>query len=145
MDKKFDVDSKGRFYFKQFVSTTLDEEVAEMFGTGTIIVILPNVPIIAASLQELSKYPGEEEVLISPFEAFELVNKTENKLFFKSSRSQDFIGNQNLKCQDESPVELTTQHSVNIKHIFQPKRSTGPSVSGTLHGFILVALLASWF
>lgn len=143
MDKKFDTDSKGRFYFKQFVSTTLDQEVAEIFGTGTIIVILPNVPIIAARLQELSKYPGEEEVLISPFEAFEFVNKTDNRLYFKSSRSQDFIDNRDLKCQD--PLELTTQRTLKTKYQFQFNNSAGSVVTGILPGFVFVSLLASLF
>ena len=90
LNRDFVVNVTGRFYFPTFSSTSLNRNVAERYGNETTMQFLPNVPKMAGKLRGLVKYEFEEEVLLPPFEAFEVINKTGTIIYLKSSDIQDF-------------------------------------------------------
>lgn len=92
LNKNFVINATGRFYFPTFSSTSLNRNVAERYGNETVMKFVPNVPKLAGRLKGLVKYEYEEEVLLVPFEAFEMINKTGTIIYLKSSDTQDFFG-----------------------------------------------------
>ena len=102
LDKNFTINATGRFYFPTFSSTSLNTNVAWRFGNETIMQFLPNVPKMAARLKGLVKYEDEEEVLLSPFEAFEMINKTGSTIYLKSSDTQDFYAQSTSRSSTHS-------------------------------------------
>ncbi|XP_058673725.1 NAD(P)(+)--arginine ADP-ribosyltransferase 2-like [Ammospiza caudacuta] len=61
--------------FGQFTSTSPRKEIALHFGTDTIFKVHT---CHGVDIQQFSMYPGEEEVLIPPFEIFEVIKVTRN-------------------------------------------------------------------
>ncbi|XP_063013940.1 NAD(P)(+)--arginine ADP-ribosyltransferase 2-like [Melospiza melodia melodia] len=71
--------------FGQFTSTSPRKEIALHFGTDTIFEVHT---CHGVDIQQFSLYPGEEEVLIPPFEIFEVTKVTRNgKMTWISLRS----------------------------------------------------------
>lgn len=101
LKKVFTINAKGRFYFPQFVSSSLNESVAKWYGNKTRVLYV-EVPKIAANLEGLTEI-REEEVLLSPFEAFEVINKTGNAFYLRSSDVQDFIVRSSAKSIEAWP------------------------------------------
>ena len=84
-------------HFTQFVSTSLDLGVAEQFGNGTLIRIKTNDLKQGALLYGLVKFEIEREVLLSPFETFDVINQFQQEhrtiINLKSSSSQQLLSN----------------------------------------------------
>ncbi|XP_066427400.1 NAD(P)(+)--arginine ADP-ribosyltransferase 2-like [Molothrus aeneus] len=59
--------------FGQFTSTSLRKEIALRFGSDTIFLVLT---CHGVDVRQFSKYPTEEEVLIPPFETFQVTQVT---------------------------------------------------------------------
>ncbi|NXT77434.1 NARE ribosyltransferase, partial [Zapornia atra] len=101
--------------FGQFASTSLDKKCAEWFGMGTIFSVETcyGVPI-----EDFSKFAGEQEVLIPPFETFEVtsVSHKGNSASIEL-RSQGVHSNYNCElvrekqCKDQ-PCDFSAGQSV---------------------------------
>ena len=87
LNKRLSINTNDRFYFSQFVPTTLSNEDATKTGFETTLVF--TLPRLAANMDGLTK-EGEQVVLLSPFEAFEVVGRTDDTVYLKSSDTQDF-------------------------------------------------------
>lgn len=87
LNKRFLINTTERFYFTQFLSTSLSKEDAARFGSKTSLIFI--IPKLAANLNALTQ-EGEQVVLLTPFEAFEVVRRTEDTVYLKSSDAQDF-------------------------------------------------------
>uniref|UniRef100_A0A8C3QMR4 NAD(P)(+)--arginine ADP-ribosyltransferase n=1 Tax=Cyanoderma ruficeps TaxID=181631 RepID=A0A8C3QMR4_9PASS len=68
-DVKFKAQPGQRVRFGQFISTSLSKKTAERFGRDTIFQVHT---CHGVDIQQFSNYPNEEEVLIPPFETFEV-------------------------------------------------------------------------
>ncbi|XP_037984891.1 NAD(P)(+)--arginine ADP-ribosyltransferase 2-like [Motacilla alba alba] len=68
-DVHFQARSGQKVRFGQFTSTTPRKEVALLFGKDTLFEMQT---CHGVDIRQFSKYPGEEEVLIPPFETFEV-------------------------------------------------------------------------
>ena len=82
-----DVKKGAEFYFREFISTSLKESVAQGFigenGTLMIINIKNNgsngFPNYCYNIKDISMFPGEDEILISSHCCFEVNNMKRNK------------------------------------------------------------------
>ncbi|NXB71069.1 NARE ribosyltransferase, partial [Donacobius atricapilla] len=72
--KRFEARRGDTVRFGRFTSTSLKEIAAECFGTGTIFQVHT---CHGAGIQEFSYFPFEQEVLIPPFETFEVTKVTQ--------------------------------------------------------------------
>jgi hypothetical protein len=119
-----------RIHFKQFVSTSTERRIAENFGRSTFMIFEPPISIIAAPVQNLSHFPFEAEVLISPFEAFELTRREGNTMYFRSAKKQELLDNDLLSCTD-----LTSPH--------HPLNSGSAVLATVFVPYLLVAMVTS--
>ena len=82
------------FYWSNFTSASLSREVAKEFADQTIVFKSCS---FGARISSLSAYPGEEEVLILPFEQFRKTRSTsierQDVIFFYSTPSQPLLRN----------------------------------------------------
>ena len=84
---------KSPFHFKQFTSTSFSEQVAKGFSETKKLqkfVLGPNS--LAAKIASLSELPFEQEILVSPFQAFQFDKEDEKYVTFNSH------GDYNFKC-----------------------------------------------
>ncbi|XP_066059230.1 erythroblast NAD(P)(+)--arginine ADP-ribosyltransferase-like [Chamaea fasciata] len=75
-DIHFKVRRGQRVRFGQFTSTSLSSKIALQFGTATIFQVHT---CHGVDIQQFSNYPWEEEVLIPPFETFEVTQVTRDR------------------------------------------------------------------
>ncbi|XP_039947347.1 NAD(P)(+)--arginine ADP-ribosyltransferase 2-like [Hirundo rustica] len=73
-DIKFKANKTNRVRFGQFTSSSTSEKVAKGFGQGTLFKVHT---CHGVDIQGFSKYPEEEEVLIPPFEIFNVTDVNE--------------------------------------------------------------------
>ena len=66
-----------KFYWPQFTSVTLSKKVAEHFTDASNTILRFSSCVYGARICDLSTFKTEDEVLISPFEAFHRINKLE--------------------------------------------------------------------
>ncbi|XP_037982894.1 NAD(P)(+)--arginine ADP-ribosyltransferase 2-like, partial [Motacilla alba alba] len=74
-DIRFQAQKGRKVRFGQFASASPHKEVALHFGTDTIFEVYT---CHGVNIQKFSMYPGEEEVLIPPFETFEVTKVIRN-------------------------------------------------------------------
>ncbi|KAM4908006.1 NAD(P)(+)--arginine ADP-ribosyltransferase 2-like [Sylvia borin] len=74
-DIHFKAQRGQRVRFSQFTSTPLRTEIAQKFGTDTIFQVHT---CHGVDIHQFSMYPQEEEVLIPPFETFEVTKVTQD-------------------------------------------------------------------
>lgn len=96
----FNID-RSPIHFTHFVSTSLDLDVAEGFGNDTLMLIKTNDLKLGAMLHGLVKFEIEREVLLTPFETFDVISSFEHyddqndywrsTINFKSSPNQQFL------------------------------------------------------
>lgn len=82
-----------RIFWKAFASTSRSEKQASEFGNKTKIEFEPNAAQYGAKIQDFSKFPDKEEVLVSPFEIYDVLkSEADNKqtMRFRSSQRQVF-------------------------------------------------------
>ncbi|XP_041331486.1 erythroblast NAD(P)(+)--arginine ADP-ribosyltransferase-like [Pyrgilauda ruficollis] len=90
---RFQAQRGQRVRFGQFASTSLSEPVALQFGTDTIFKVHT---CHGADISQFSVFPGEEEVLIPPYETFEVTEVTrDGKMTWISLRSTGTSSNYN--------------------------------------------------
>ena len=63
------------FYFREFISTSLSQNVAENFGPYILIITLYGKGF--KGVENVSIYPGEREVLIEPYSKFRITKVTD--------------------------------------------------------------------
>lgn len=80
-----------RIFWKTFTSTSLDQRIAEYFGSATTIVFQGRASVYGARIRNLSLIEVEDEVLIPPFELFDYLKADDQTFYFSSSKSQDLI------------------------------------------------------
>ncbi|RMB90890.1 hypothetical protein DUI87_32723 [Hirundo rustica rustica] len=68
---RFKVKKNDKVRFGQFASSSMSEDVAQDFGQDTLFKVHTCQGV---DIQEFSKYPKEEEVLIPPFEIFSVTD-----------------------------------------------------------------------
>lgn len=82
-----------RIFWKAFASTSLSEKQAFEFGNKTKIEFEPKAAQYGAKIQDFSKSPDKEEVLVSPFETYDVLTSQANNnkiIRFTSSERQEF-------------------------------------------------------
>ena len=75
-----DIKKGTEFYFREFISTSLDKNVAKNFlgGNGTLMTIIiknngsNGYPNYCCNIKDISLYPHEDEILISSHCCFEV-------------------------------------------------------------------------
>ncbi|XP_037984182.1 erythroblast NAD(P)(+)--arginine ADP-ribosyltransferase-like [Motacilla alba alba] len=96
-DVRFQARRGQRVRFGQFTSTSPHKEIALHFGTDTFFEVHT---CHGADIRQFSMYPGEEEVLIPPFETFKVTKVTRNgEKTWISLRSAGTFSKYNCKWQ----------------------------------------------
>ncbi|NXR45824.1 NRT2 ribosyltransferase, partial [Hippolais icterina] len=94
-DCQFTVTRGAEVRFGQFTSSSLSKAVAQRFGQDTMLKVRT---CHGADIQEFSYYPGEEEVLILPFETFRVTDVSEkgNTMHIELKSTKNFS---NYSCE----------------------------------------------
>ncbi|XP_037985854.1 NAD(P)(+)--arginine ADP-ribosyltransferase 2-like [Motacilla alba alba] len=93
----FQAQEGQRVRFGQFTSTSLSRQIAAQFGINTIFEVYT---CHGADIRQFSMFPGEEEVLIPPFETFKVTKVLQNrKITWISLRSTGTFSKYNCELQ----------------------------------------------
>ncbi|NXM19800.1 NRT2 ribosyltransferase, partial [Ploceus nigricollis] len=76
-DIRYQAQPGQRVRFGQFTSTSPHKNIARQFGTDTIFQVYT---CYGVNIRQFSMYPGEEEVLIPPFETFNVVQVNRDRM-----------------------------------------------------------------
>lgn len=93
---KFSLDqlTSGRIFWSSFTSTSLNENIAETYvgGDGQVITFLIQDSKYAARIPKPLSNFDQEEVLLPPFQAFDVVRNEKGKIIrFETSKTQKFL------------------------------------------------------
>ena len=82
-----------RIFWKAFTSTSLNYEIAKQFAgrDGTVLEFKSPASIVAGKVGTLTKFPQQEEVILMPFEAFDVVPDGGQGFHFKTSKTQELL------------------------------------------------------
>ncbi|XP_067424383.1 GPI-linked NAD(P)(+)--arginine ADP-ribosyltransferase 1 [Emydura macquarii macquarii] len=121
---RFQAESRKPVRFGHFTSTSLKNESALQFGQDTFFSIKT---CSGVNIKNFSFFPGEEEVLIPPFERFQVTNFTraQDRTFIQL-RSQDGASNYNCeyvkekRCKNRRCVfsSATSRFSSDIQRLY---------------------------
>ena len=111
----------GEFFWPQFTSTSLAKEVADQFSMSSKTILIFDACVFGAKIDKLSVFGGEQEVLITPFEAFDYKNEMLNsdgqlQLQFAGCINQSLLNfpptvhNTESGCQNNASVEQQKIH-----------------------------------
>lgn len=93
-----------RIFWKTFTSTSLSYEISKGFaGANGILMTFQMPPTrFAGRVRKLSYFPDENEVILLPFEAYDVAGITDKQFNFQSSRTQALLipGGDHIELRD---------------------------------------------
>jgi len=70
---RYDIVEGQEVAFQQFTSVSVNKTVAEIYSGNVTLLEFTNVKNIGVNMQHHSKFPGEEEILVSPLQVYKVL------------------------------------------------------------------------
>ena len=82
-----------RIFWKAFTSTSLNVTIARGFAglNGTVLEFRPPASSVAGKVGMLTNFPQQKEVILLPFEEFDVVQDVDQGFYFKSTKIQKVL------------------------------------------------------